>query len=75
MAAVLGKQLASDKTEVVAYSRTAILEDGTYKTDACGYTPQYAIIVSIEQANRPLQPNICNTLFRDIAELIINIHH
>lgn len=70
MAAALGKQLASDKTEIVAYSRTTILENSTYKTDACGYTPQYAIIVSIEQADRPLQPNICSKLFHDIVELM-----
>lgn len=70
MAAVLGKQLVSDKTEVAAYSRTTILENSTYKTDACGYTPQYAIIVSIERANRPLQPNVCSKLFHDIVELM-----
>ena len=66
----LGRQFASDKTEVAAYGRTTILEDGTYKTDVCGYTPRYTIIASMEQAERPLPPNNCYRLFRNIAELM-----
>ena len=66
----LGRQFVSDKTEVAAYGRTTILEDGTYKTDVCGYTPRYTIIVSMEQAARPLPPNNCYRLFRDIVELM-----
>ena len=66
----LGRQFASDKTEVAAYGRTTILEDGTFKTDVCGYTPRYTIIASMEQAERPLPPNNCYRLFRNIAELM-----
>lgn len=66
----LGRQFVSDKTEVAAYGRTTILENGTYKTDVCGYTPRYTIIVSMEQATRPLPPNNCYRLFRGIVELM-----
>ena len=66
----MGKQLVSNKTEIAAYSRTIRLEDGSYKSDICGYTPQYTIIVSIEQKDRPQQPNISNKLFCDITDLL-----
>ena len=66
----LGRQFASDKTEDAAYGRTTILEDGTFKTDVCGYTPRYTIIASMEQTERPLPPNNCYQLFRDIVELM-----
>ena len=66
----MGKQLASNKTEIAAYSRTIRLEDGTYTTDICGYTPQYTIIVSLEKADQHIPLSVANSLFLNLTDIM-----